>query len=96
MSVLMRCFIYIRRSGVIQDGDRLLAIDGIYLENKTMEEAKQMLRECKVKAILTIEFDVAESIVPSSGIFVVKLAKRGSSLGITISCKWYKYIRHLL
>jgi len=28
-----------------------------------------------------------ESIIPSSGVFVVKLAKRGAGLGITISCK---------
>ena len=36
---------------------------------------------------LKIEFDVAESIVPSSGVFNVKLLKRGTGLGITISCK---------
>ena len=34
-----------------------------------------------------VVFTFAESIIPSSGVFVVKLAKRGAGLGITISCK---------
>jgi len=37
------------------------------------------------RAVITF----AESIIPSSGVFVVKLAKRGAGLGITISCKLY-------
>ena len=32
---------------------------------------------------------VSDSIVPSSGIFNVKLYKRGAGLGITISCKCF-------
>lgn len=39
------------------------------------------------KLVLQIEFDVADTIVPSSGIFTVKLAKRGPGLGITITGK---------
>ncbi len=31
-------------------------------------------------------FVVPDSVVPSSGVFNVKLAKRGGGLGITISC----------
>ena len=47
---------------------------------------------CNVDRFLTVElrrvlFVFAESIIPSSGVFVVKLAKRGAGLGITISCK---------
>lgn len=34
---------------------------------------------------LTSEFDVADTIVPSSGVFTVRLAKRGPGLGITIT-----------
>ena len=34
----------------------------------------------------------AESIIPSSGVFVVKLAKRGAGLGITISSKLHSFI----
>jgi hypothetical protein len=38
-------------------------------------------------ALLTlhVEFDVADAVVPSSGIFSVKLARRGNGLGITIT-----------
>ncbi|XP_014680199.1 PREDICTED: glutamate receptor-interacting protein 1-like, partial [Priapulus caudatus] len=50
-----------------------------------MEEADQLLRESGLRMTLEIEFDVAESVVPSSGIFHVKLAKRGAGLGITIT-----------
>lgn len=37
------------------------------------------------KITLQVEFDVADTIVPGSGIFTVKLAKRGPDLGITIT-----------
>lgn len=37
------------------------------------------------KVILQVEFDVADTIVPSSGVFTIKLAKRGPGLGITIT-----------
>jgi len=36
----------------------------------------------------------AESIIPSSGVFVVKLAKRGAGLGITISSKLHSELVH--
>uniref|UniRef100_A0A8C3Q7F8 Uncharacterized protein n=1 Tax=Geospiza parvula TaxID=87175 RepID=A0A8C3Q7F8_GEOPR len=66
------------RCGLLQVGDR----DG------TMEEANQLLRDAALtnKVVLEIEFDVAESVIPSSGTFHVKLPKkRGVELGITIS-----------
>ncbi|KAL2101996.1 hypothetical protein ACEWY4_003757 [Coilia grayii] len=74
--------------GVIQVGDRLLSINGIPTEDGTLEEANQLLRDTALanKVTLEIEFDVAESVVPSSGTFHVKLPKRrGVELGITIS-----------
>ncbi|KAK7916299.1 hypothetical protein WMY93_012060 [Mugilogobius chulae] len=57
-------------------------------EDGTLEEANQLLRDAALtnKVTLEIEFDVAESVVPSSGTFHVKLPKkRGVELGITIS-----------
>ncbi|CAB1353218.1 unnamed protein product, partial [Coregonus sp. 'balchen'] len=69
-------------------GDRLLSINGIPTEDGTLEEANQLLRDAALtnKVSLEIEFDVAESVVPSSGTFHVKLPKkRGVELGITIS-----------
>ncbi|XP_074505648.1 glutamate receptor-interacting protein 2 isoform X7 [Sebastes fasciatus] len=76
------------RCGLLQVGDRLLSINGIPTEDGTLEEANQLLRDAALtnKVILEIEFDVAESVVPSSGTFHVKLPKkRGVELGLTIS-----------
>ncbi|KAJ4940581.1 hypothetical protein JOQ06_026878, partial [Pogonophryne albipinna] len=74
--------------GLLQVGDRLLSINGIPTEDGTLEEANQLLRDAALtnKVSLDIEFDVAESVVPSSGTFHVKLPKkRGVELGLTIS-----------
>ncbi|KAM9758545.1 glutamate receptor-interacting protein 2 isoform 5-T5 [Menidia menidia] len=76
------------RCGLLQVGDRLLSINGIPTEDGTLEEANQLLRDAALtnKVSLEIEFDVAESVVPSSGTFHVKLPKkRGVELGLTIS-----------
>uniref|UniRef100_A0A8C2MK03 Glutamate receptor interacting protein 1 n=1 Tax=Cricetulus griseus TaxID=10029 RepID=A0A8C2MK03_CRIGR len=76
------------RCGVLQIGDRVLAINGIPTEDSTFEEANQLLRDSSItsKVTLEIEFDVAESVIPSSGTFHVKLPKKHSvELGITIS-----------
>ncbi|KAM4821091.1 glutamate receptor-interacting protein 2 isoform 2-T2 [Thomomys bottae] len=76
------------RCGLLQVGDRVLAINGIATEEGTMEEANQLLRDAALarKVLLEVEFDVAESVIPSSGTFHVKLPKRrGVELGITIS-----------
>uniref|UniRef100_A0A8C0B3Z7 Glutamate receptor interacting protein 2 n=1 Tax=Buteo japonicus TaxID=224669 RepID=A0A8C0B3Z7_9AVES len=80
------------RCGLLQVGDRVLSINGIATEDGTMEEANQLLRDAALtnKVVLEIEFDVAESVIPSSGTFHVKLPKkRGVELGITISCKYF-------
>uniref|UniRef100_A0A673LAL8 Glutamate receptor-interacting protein 2-like n=1 Tax=Sinocyclocheilus rhinocerous TaxID=307959 RepID=A0A673LAL8_9TELE len=76
------------RCGVLQVGDRILSINGIPTEDGTLEEANQLLRDAALanKVTLEGEFDVAESVIPSSGTFQVKLPKRrGVELGITIS-----------
>ncbi|KAM9095215.1 glutamate receptor-interacting protein 2 [Sarcophilus harrisii] len=76
------------RCGLLQVGDRVLSINSIATEDGTMEEANQLLRDAALsnKVTLEIEFDVAESVIPSSGTFHVKLPKkRGVELGITIS-----------
>jgi C-terminal processing protease CtpA/Prc len=72
------------KCGVLQEADRILAINGQYLENKTLDEATQMLIDAGMKVTLHIEFDVADSVVTTCGIFMVKLAKRGGGLGITV------------
>ncbi|KAI4546431.1 hypothetical protein MG293_002986 [Ovis ammon polii] len=49
------------RCGVLQIGDRVLAINGIPTEDSTFEEANQLLRDSSItsKVTLEIEFDVA-------------------------------------
>ncbi|XP_019753198.1 glutamate receptor-interacting protein 1 isoform X3 [Hippocampus comes] len=76
------------RCGILQIGDRILSINGVPTEDSTLEETNQLLRDSSIPAQLTleIEFDVAESVIPSSGTFHVKLPKKpGVELGITIS-----------
>ncbi|XP_017158221.1 glutamate receptor-interacting protein 1 isoform X10 [Poecilia reticulata] len=76
------------RCGILQIGDRILSINGVPTEDSTLEETNQLLRDSSITAQLTleIEFDVAESVIPSSGTFHVKLPKKpGVELGITIS-----------
>ncbi|XP_066500519.1 glutamate receptor-interacting protein 2a isoform X1 [Hoplias malabaricus] len=76
------------RCGVLQAGDRILSINGVPTEDGTLEEANQLLRDAALanKVTIEVEFDVAESVIPSSGTFQVKLPKRrGVELGITIS-----------
>ena len=55
----MSSFAYLLRCGVLQEGDRVLAINGQYLENKTLDEANQILTESANTITLYIEFDVA-------------------------------------
>ncbi|XP_026784213.3 glutamate receptor-interacting protein 2a isoform X3 [Pangasianodon hypophthalmus] len=76
------------RCGVLQVGDRILSINGIPTDDGTLEEANQLLRDAALsnQVTLEVEFDVAESVIPSSGTFHVKLPKkRGVEVGITIS-----------
>ncbi|XP_071960184.1 glutamate receptor-interacting protein 2-like [Antedon mediterranea] len=73
------------RSGVLNIGDRILAINGVYTEDVTLDDAHLMLRESGPRCMLQVEFDIAESVVPSSGTFHIKLPMTSSGLGITVS-----------
>jgi C-terminal processing protease CtpA/Prc len=74
------------RSGLLQEGDRVLAINGWSLRGRTMQDVAAMIHVLRGHLILRIEFDVADSVVSSSGIYLVKMAKRGNGIGISISC----------
>uniref|UniRef100_A0A8C4N2U2 Glutamate receptor interacting protein 2 n=1 Tax=Eptatretus burgeri TaxID=7764 RepID=A0A8C4N2U2_EPTBU len=82
------------RCGFLQLGDRIVCIDGISTHDGTLDEAHQLLRDAALvgSVQLEVEVDVAESIIPSSGTFHVKLAKRrGIDLGIVVSAQvWRK------
>ncbi|KAJ3643689.1 hypothetical protein Zmor_026386 [Zophobas morio] len=74
------------RCGCLQVGDRIISVN--HQPNLTLQEINSILdlgNDSNSKLTLEIEFDVADTIVPSSGIFTVKLPKRGPGLGITIT-----------
>ncbi|GIY46084.1 hypothetical protein CDAR_292931 [Caerostris darwini] len=73
------------RSGVLQIGDRILAINGESTEGMSIEKITNMIANSHPRISFIIEFDVAEAVVPSSGIFIVKLARKGSDLGISLT-----------
>ncbi|PSN38911.1 Glutamate receptor-interacting protein 1 [Blattella germanica] len=80
------------RCGCLQVGDRILAMNHktVALDGLTTDEVTQQLicgegSDGSTLLSLHVEFDVAESVVPSSGVFSVKLARRGNGLGITIT-----------
>lgn len=68
-------------------GDRVVSVN--HQSNLTLQEINAILDmgNGNVNSTLTlqVEFDVADTIVPSSGIFTVKLARRAPGLGITIT-----------
>ncbi|CAG9540224.1 unnamed protein product [Cercopithifilaria johnstoni] len=72
------------RSGVLQVGDRIIAINNWCSINGTAEEGNQILRQATSPLKLFVEFDVIESALPCDGVFDVKLAKRGNNLGIMV------------
>jgi C-terminal processing protease CtpA/Prc len=71
--------------GLVQAGDRIVAINGILTEGLALQQATKLIQESGDTVTLDVEFDVAESIVPTSGTFDAKLVKHRGSLGITIN-----------
>lgn len=84
------------RSGCIQKGDRILSINKLF--NLDAMVIRQILGDVGKRAPVTyhqqpsthwveleIEFDMSDSVIPSSGVFNVKLAKLNTTgLGITV------------
>lgn len=66
-------------------GDRLVGVNGRSVSGLGVSEVTQMIANSRPTVTLDIEFDVADSVVPSSGTFAVKLAKRHNGLGITLT-----------
>lgn len=86
------------RSQCLHPGDKVLSINhrNIGLDNLTAKDINDLLEfksdesSCS-KLSLHTEFDVLDTVVPSSGIFLVKLVKRGSAgLGITMTGKIFE------
>jgi len=73
------------RAGCIQPGDRILRINQQSTAGLQLDEVVSMIKECKPRINLDVEFDVADSVVPASGVYWVKLVRRGLSYGITLA-----------
>lgn len=57
MLKLFSCFSFILRTGTLEPGDKLLAIDNIRLDNCSMEDAVQILKQCEELVKLKIRKD---------------------------------------
>ena len=69
---------------MLQEGDRILQVNGMDTVERTLEEVNQFLRESRPRCVLEVEFDVAESVTPSCGTYTVKLVKNSGGTGITV------------
>ncbi|KAL3851669.1 hypothetical protein ACJMK2_015398 [Sinanodonta woodiana] len=72
------------RCGVLQEGDRVLSVNGQDLTEKTMEEINVLLRESWQTCSLEVEFDVTDAVTASHGTFFVKLRKKSRCLGLSL------------
>lgn len=65
-----------------------MGVNGRSVAGLGVSEVTQMVANSRPTVTLDVEFDVADSVVPSSGTFAVKLAKRHNGLGITLTGKY--------
>ncbi|KRX40400.1 Glutamate receptor-interacting protein 2 [Trichinella murrelli] len=79
-----RFLLGITRCGVLQIGDRVLALNDWCTELGSAEQANQFVKHMTSPLTLTVEFDVIESVLQNCGIFTVKLARRTQNLGLLI------------
>ncbi|KAF7249873.1 Glutamate receptor-interacting protein 2 [Varanus komodoensis] len=78
----------LRGTGTLEPGDKLLAIDNIRLDNCSMEDAVQILKQCEELVKLKIRKDEDNSDEQETSgaiIYTVELKRYGGPLGITIS-----------
>ncbi|KRZ03146.1 Glutamate receptor-interacting protein 2, partial [Trichinella zimbabwensis] len=72
------------KCGVLQIGDRVLALNDWCTELGSAEQANQLVKHMTSPLTLTVEFDVIESVLQNCGVFTVKLARRTQNLGLLI------------
>ena len=75
------------KCSLMQPGDRIVSVNQRSFEGLSVEEARQIIKECGATIRLEIEFDVADTIMLTSGVFQVKLLKKNLDVGITVQCK---------
>jgi C-terminal processing protease CtpA/Prc len=78
------------RSGCIQPGDRIITVNGTSCERLSGAQAARLVEGAPALTLLT-QFDVAEAVVPASGVFTVNIAVRGSEadIGLTLDGEHY-------
>ncbi|XP_046453439.1 glutamate receptor-interacting protein 2-like isoform X2 [Daphnia pulex] len=75
------------RAGCIQPGDRILRINQQSTAGMNLDEVVELMRDSKPRMTLDVEFDVADSVVPATGVYWLKLIKptgSSSTFGITL------------
>ncbi|KAL5968879.1 Glutamate receptor-interacting protein 2, partial [Taenia solium] len=77
------------QSGVIQAGDSLLAIQGDSPLGKTIDKLTARYLSLPIDNVnrrlaLVTQYTVAENVIPTSGVFDVRIIKRSASLGINL------------
>ena len=90
VNILVYIFSYffcIFRTGTLEPGDVLLAIDGKNLEGATLQHAVELLKSSGDVVTLQISKDTATLGPPGTIVFTVELMRRGASLGITVHGK---------
>ncbi|CAL8072076.1 unnamed protein product [Calicophoron daubneyi] len=80
------------RCGVIQEGDRVITMNGQTTLNRTIEELTyeylqpETSSRNKTAPCLTLvtQYSVADTVIPTAGVFDVKLVRRAANLGINL------------
>lgn len=77
------------RTGTLELGDKLLAIDNIRVENCSMEEAVQILQQCEelVKLKIRKDEDNSGSLAPRSDYIIYLSLVRLGDNGVIINCR---------
>lgn len=73
------------RSGLVERGDGLLAINGVPVGTSTLSEAAGMLRDSTDIVVLQIRKKERQAELDDNVEFTVELMRRGRSLGITLN-----------
>lgn len=78
------------RTGTLEPGDKLLAIDNIRLDNCSMEDAVQILKQCEelVKLKIRKDEDNSGTETLNGGVLFASLASPCYVHGFTYSCKY--------
>ncbi|CAF3827601.1 unnamed protein product [Adineta steineri] len=87
------------KEGTIKIGDRILAINGINVGGATLQDAYNLMRQCRGTTLFLIEYDVAivESVKHATGSLLIEIEKSpGSTIGISLTQRWIRNNRSII